>query len=140
MGEEHCLLERLSELLMTDQADKVKLNVLWTLSNLIAEPDQKYRNEVLRRTKLIDFFDAIAPKIPKIFLTQFPWVLSNLFKGGLTFETKKEQVVSWFTYFYLFSVDELLEAAHPKPPRSLGLLIPERRFGQGGRPGYLRPP
>jgi len=85
MSYDHCLIERLSELLATEQSEKVKLNVLWILSNLIAEPDQKYRNEVIRRTKLVDFFDAISVKIPRNYLTTIPWLLLNLFKGGFTF-------------------------------------------------------
>jgi hypothetical protein len=49
---------------------------------------------VIERTRLIDFFDSLINAIPKQYLTTIPWLLSNLFKGGLTYRTAQQQTVS----------------------------------------------
>lgn len=84
------LLETLSNLLVTDQDNKTKLNVLWIFSNVMAEPDQSYRNLIIEKTKLIDFLDNISNSIPQTFLYTLPWVLMNLFQGGVTYLTAGE--------------------------------------------------
>lgn len=103
------LLEVFGTLLTSDQLIKIKLNVLWVLSNLIAEPDFNIRNQVIDRSKLIEYFDSILQQIPKELITTVPWVLLNIFKGGLTFATKHEFVVSFSTLTRISLVDDLLE-------------------------------
>ena len=44
MEKEMSLVETLGNLLVTDQVEKIKLNVLWILSNIMAEADPSYKN------------------------------------------------------------------------------------------------
>jgi len=84
-------------LLTSDQPDKIKLNAVWVLSNLIAEPDFNIRNQVVERSKLIEYFYSIVKigqRVPEQLITTIPWVMFNLFKGGPAYTMKQEYVVT----------------------------------------------
>lgn len=62
------LLETLGEVLNSKHsAEKTKLNVLWVYSNIMAEIDAEFRNEVLARGQLLTFLDSLMVSFPKNF-------------------------------------------------------------------------
>jgi hypothetical protein len=92
----------MNSLLTTEQAGPVKLNVVWFFSNIVADGEHSFRNEILSRSKLIDFIDTMTCKIsqpdrqtiPQNMLNCLPWLIRNLYSTGFTHITQKEPIVS----------------------------------------------
>lgn len=89
------LMETLGQVLNNDcTSEKSKRNILWVYSNIIAEQDLSFRNAILTRASLIPFLDTLTNSFSNTYSATIPWLICNLFRGGFTFESKAENIVT----------------------------------------------